>query len=122
MSTRCSGSSYLNRVELQNGCLSLAHANLFLPSTLKGSCSDINTGGIDQDKLRANLEAATDEYIDRCNYAPCGDAKIVLFKVANSSDLQKKREDLITFLKGSDKAKWQLKVEKPELYNEFELI
>ncbi len=29
-----SGSSYLNRVELQNGCLTLAHANLFIPSTL----------------------------------------------------------------------------------------
>ena len=28
VTTRNSGSSYLNRVELQNGCLSLAHANL----------------------------------------------------------------------------------------------
>ncbi len=37
LSTRCSGSSYLNRVELQNGCLSLGHANTFIPSTLGGS-------------------------------------------------------------------------------------
>lgn len=29
VTTRSSGSSYLNRVELQNGCLSLAHSNLF---------------------------------------------------------------------------------------------
>jgi len=27
-----SGSSFLNHVELQNGCLSLGHANLFIPS------------------------------------------------------------------------------------------
>lgn len=37
VTTRCSGSSYLNRVELQNGCLSLGHANTFIPSTLAGS-------------------------------------------------------------------------------------
>ena len=34
VSTRSSGSS---RVELQNGCLALAHTNLFIPSTLSGS-------------------------------------------------------------------------------------
>ena len=37
VTTRSSGSSYLNRVELQNGCLSRAHSNLFIPSTLNGS-------------------------------------------------------------------------------------
>ena len=26
LTTRCSGSSYLNKVELQNGCLSLGHS------------------------------------------------------------------------------------------------
>jgi len=31
VTTRDSGSSYLNKVELQNGCLSLGHANLFIP-------------------------------------------------------------------------------------------
>ena len=31
VTTRSSGSSYLNRVELQNGCLSLGHANTFIP-------------------------------------------------------------------------------------------
>ena len=36
VTTRSSGSSYLNRVELQNGCLSLGHANTFIPSTLAG--------------------------------------------------------------------------------------
>ncbi len=33
VTTRRSGSSYLNRVELQNGCISRAHSNLFIPST-----------------------------------------------------------------------------------------
>ena len=37
VSSRSSGSSYLNRVELQNGCLALGHNNLFIPSTLAGS-------------------------------------------------------------------------------------
>ena len=32
LSSRSSGSSHLNRVELQNGCLALGHCNLFIPS------------------------------------------------------------------------------------------
>lgn len=34
VTARSGGASYLNRVELQNGCLSLGHANIFIPSTL----------------------------------------------------------------------------------------
>ena len=37
VSARCSRCSYHNGVELQNGCLALAHANLFIPSTLNDS-------------------------------------------------------------------------------------
>ena len=40
VTAHCSRSSYLNRVELQNGCLSLGLANTFIPSTLAGSCID----------------------------------------------------------------------------------
>ena len=40
VTARNSGSSYLNRVELQNGCLALTHANLFIPSTLGGTCTE----------------------------------------------------------------------------------
>lgn len=50
VTSRCSGCSYLNRVELQNGCLSRAHANTFIPSTLAGSC--ITENGIDTDSKR----------------------------------------------------------------------
>lgn len=37
LTTRSSGSSFMNRVELQNGCMAVAHANLFIPSNLNGS-------------------------------------------------------------------------------------
>ena len=32
LSSRSSGASHLNRVELQNGCLALGHSNLFIPN------------------------------------------------------------------------------------------
>ena len=53
--TTRSGSSYLNRVELQNGCLSLGHANTFIPSTIGGSCMDEATGKLDTEKVKRNL-------------------------------------------------------------------
>ena len=40
VTTRCSGDSCYNRVELQNGHLSKGHANLFIPATLKGEAVD----------------------------------------------------------------------------------
>lgn len=58
VTTRSSGSSFLNRVELQNGCLSRGHSNLFIPSTLSGSC--IVDGKIDNDILCKNLDLAID--------------------------------------------------------------
>ena len=63
ITARSSGSSYLNRVELQNGCLALAHANIFIPSTLNGSCIDIASGKVDRDKYVRNMDLATDTYI-----------------------------------------------------------
>ena len=41
VSSRSSGCSYLNRVELQNA---LGHTNLFIPSTLSGSVFSSSTG------------------------------------------------------------------------------
>ena len=38
ITARNSGASYLNWVELMNGCLLLAHSNLFIPSNLNGTC------------------------------------------------------------------------------------
>lgn len=49
VTSRSSSASYLNRVELQNGCLALAHANLFIPSTLNGLILNPDTGDVDND-------------------------------------------------------------------------
>ena len=37
VTSRFSWGSYLNKVELQNGCLSVGHSNIFIPSTIHGS-------------------------------------------------------------------------------------
>lgn len=72
VTTRSSGSSFLNKVELQNGCLALAHPNLFIPSTLGGSCFSSATGKVDKEKYTKNMDLATDVYISRANHCPCG--------------------------------------------------
>lgn len=122
VSTRCSGSSYLNRVELQNGCLAISHSNLFIPSTLHGSNFNPHDGGIDYEKLEKNLTTAADVYISKCNGAPCGESSIILIK-GNKNDLAKKyqerRPHLLTFLKGSKKQKEELKTDQPTLYDYF---
>ena len=74
VTSRSSGSSYLNRVELQNGCLTQAHANLFIPSTLN---DDPTTGSLDSDILSANLDQAADIYLQRVDKCPCGDTVLV---------------------------------------------
>jgi hypothetical protein len=53
VTTRCSGDSYLNRVELQNGCLSKGHSNTttVIPSTLCGSPYN-SEGGVDEQKYK----------------------------------------------------------------------
>jgi len=52
VSSRNSGASYLNHVELLNGCLALGHSNMFIPSNLEGTCFDPQTGKVDNDRLR----------------------------------------------------------------------
>ncbi len=121
VSTRSSGSSYLNRVELQNGCLSQAHSNIFIPSTIKGSCTS-ESGVINQVKLKQTLEAATDVYINRCDQCPCGDTVIHLYKGADSSILQDLRALLHIFLKGSQEKKRQLSVKNPQAWSFFNSV
>ena len=87
VTTRSSGSSYKNRVELQNGCLALGHANLFIPSTLNGSC--MVSGQVDDDLLCKNLDSAIDVYISRVDQAPCARTVIHLMKGAKSDSVQK---------------------------------
>ena len=122
VTTRSSGSSYLNRVELQNGCLALAHSNLFIPSTLAGSSFSTETGKLDQKKYTRNMDLAMDVYISRTNGCPCGDSVIHMFKGADSSQKQEERKKLLVYLKGSKKQKDILKEESPTSYNYFEKV
>ena len=62
---------YLNRVELQNGCLSLGHSNTFIPSILAESCINDETAKIDESKLRENLTLAISAYVSRLDRCPC---------------------------------------------------
>ena len=43
-----------------------------IPSTLNGSCFNPDTGKVDPEQLKKNMDLATDVYINRVNNAPCG--------------------------------------------------
>ena len=120
VTTRSSGSSYLNRVELQNGCLALGHSNTFIP-TLAGSCMDATTGKVNDEKLKQNLSLAIDAYIKRVDNSPCGDTLIHLYKGQSSEDYQLKCAKLARFLK-SKKSREELKCEDSDVYDYFESI
>ncbi len=122
ITTRSSGSSYLNRVELQNGCLSRGHSNTFIPSTLAGACYDPDTGAVDQCKLKQNMRLAIEAYIKRVDGCPCGESQIRLYCGAESSEQQEVREKLLIFLKGSNVSKESLRTTAPTLYTNFQLI
>ena len=122
VTSRCSGSSYLNRVELQNGCLSLGHSNTFIPSTLGGSCIDPHTGKVDQTKLKENLNLAITAYISRVDGCSCGETNTKLVRGSNSDPIQEVNNNLLTYLKGSKKSKDVLKAEMPALYKHFDEV
>ena len=120
VTTRDSGSSNKNRVELQNGCLALAHSNLFIPSTLNGSCLNSQSGNVDEVKLKKNLTDAIDVYLSRVNKCPCADTVIHLYKGTDSSEYQKFRSMLKTFLGGKPSLKKKLKEDHPIEYQQIE--
>ena len=122
VTARSSGSSYLNRVELQNGCLSRAHSSTFIPSTLGGSCMDSETGGINTDKLHHNLDLAINAYLSRVDGCPFGKTVNHLYKGADSSLQQLRREKLLVFLKGSKKKREALRQAEPEVYATFQKV
>ena len=118
VTSRHSGGSYLNRVELMNGGLSQAHANLFIPSTLSGS--NYGPGGLDKPKLKQNLEIATEVYIDRVQGSSCCGSPVQLFKGAESD--MSRCQKLLTFLKGNKKDKELLRTSDPDLHRYFQEI
>lgn len=120
VTTRHSGGSYLNPVELMNGCLAVAHSNCFIPSTLGGPVNSEN--GIDTEQLKHNLDLATDVYISRVDGASCGDTKIKLCKGDRSDsaeELLKRRPKLLSFLNGKPAEKKMLLEKEPDLYDYF---
>lgn len=108
----------MNKVELQNGCLSRGHANLFIPSSLAGSC--IESGQANQEILKQNLELAIEIYIKRVDQSPCGESLIHLFRGADAPvEHHASREYLKIFLKGSRKNKATLQQEHPQVYEQI---
>ena len=107
VTTRDAGSSNKNRVELQNGCLAQGHANLYIPSTLNGSCME--NGKVNHKKLSENLNDAIDVCISRVNGCPCGDTQVHLFKGPESKENQKLRDFFKIYVKGNDQEKDDLK-------------
>lgn len=103
ITTRNSGASYKNRVELQNGCLALGHANLFISSTLNGSCLK-DDGKVNETKLKENLSSAIDVYLSRVDGAPCASTEIHLFCGTDSEAYQNENKLVKVFLKGSKAA------------------
>lgn len=115
VTSRQSGGSNLNRVELQNGCEAKARAGLFIPSTLNGS--NLNDHGkIDNHRLCQNLSDAIDVYISRVQGASCGDARIYHCRGADSSDYQDLREKLLAFIRGTKAEKLALEMNHPDDY------
>lgn len=123
VTSRHSGGSYLNAGELMNGCPAVAHSNLFIPSTLGGA---VNTAtGFDETQLKQNLDLASDVYISRVQGAPCGEAKIQLFKGAcdeAAKSLVDRRNLLLVYLSGKKEQKEELKENNPKLHDHFESV
>ena len=119
VTSRSSGSSFLNRVELQNECLALGLANLFIPSTLCGSNIDPATGNIHRERFVSHMKQATEVYI---NGSPCGEINIHLFKGADSSANQASCVHLMHYLKGTKAQKERLMQEHREVNDNIERI
>ena len=113
ITTRSSGSSYSNQVELQNGCLSRGHSGTFIPSTMAGWCMDTDTGTVNTSKLKENMDLAIEAYIHRVNGCPCGETIIHLFRGADSTEQQETCDKLLVLIKGSNAKKRLLQAENP---------
>ena len=121
VTSRNSGASFRNRVELQNGCLALGHANLFIPSTLHGSCT-LESGKVNEEVLKNNLASAIDVYISRVDGTPCASTEIHLVKGAEKNAYQEENELLKVFLKGKKNEKEELERSNPQMYSKFQKI
>lgn len=121
VTSRNSRASYKNRVELQNGCSVLAHANLFIPSTLHSSCLE-GGGKLNKKVLRENSSSAIDIYISRVDKAPFAGTEIYWYRGSDSCSYQKENELVKIFLKGSKASKEKLKTDHPDEFQRIKQI
>ena len=121
VTTRNSGASYKNRVELQNGRLALGHANLFIPSTLNGSCLK-DDRKVNETKLKENLSSAIDVYMSRVDGTPCASTEINLFRGADSAAYQNENKLVKVLLKGSKEAKEKLQKDHPDMHGKISAV
>lgn len=70
--------NFRNRIELQNKFLSLAHASLYIPLTLNGSCLK-GADKLNQKNLQENISSTTSFYISRVNGTPFWQNKLKFF-------------------------------------------
>ena len=123
VTTRCSGSSCFNLVELQNDVVGRAHANLFIPSTLCGQSE--SEKGVSQEKLQENMEAALQVYLDRVNDISFGSTITKMYRGTTDQralQMKEERKDLLVFLRGKKVEKTELERTKPERYRYFKDI
>ena len=78
------------------------------------------TGLMNMEKVKENLDLAASVYIKRVNNCPFRQTVIQLFKGADSSELQVQCEHLMVYLKGSKKKREELKLKQPKLYCYFD--
>ena len=121
VTSRQSGGSNLNQVELQNGCEAKARCGVFIPSTLNGSNLS-QDGKLDKNRLCQNLSDAISVYISRVQGASCGDAKIFHCKGADSLSYQSLRDKLLVFIHGTKEKKLELKRDYPNDYQYISTI
>ena len=92
------------------------YPNLFVLSTLNGSCMD--SGKINNELLCKNLDSAIDIYISRFDKALFAQTVSYIMKGAESKDLLTEQEILFTFLKGNVQEKKKAELNNPNLYQE----
>lgn len=117
VTTRCSGDIFLNRAELQNGCLAKGHSNLFIPSTINGAPFD--DGTFSDTIHRQNLSSALEQYITRVDKTSCMKTSIHLFKGPETHLFHDRRGKLLKFLRGSKNDREELKKKEPTLFKYF---
>ena len=121
VTTCSSGDSFLNRVELQNGCLARGHSNLFIPSTINGLPFGEN-GEFSEELHKKNMELALQQYIQMVDGVPCMNTTIKLVSGCDNNPKLLRRSKLLTFLCGTKKARDELKESDPQLFTYFQMI